>query len=109
MKIMIKVWIMIGGLLLNTSFADVIKDYRVDVTISDNGIIDVVETLEMDIDHEDVRLGIIRDIPKSYELHNTVVKTPLTVKSITRNGQPENYWVEEKGMYLRFIQGREKR
>lgn len=93
---MIKVWIVIGLLLLNTSFADVIKNYHVNVTILDNGIIDVVETLEMDIDHEDVRLGIIRDIPKSYELHNTVVKTPLTVKSITRNGQPENYWVEEK-------------
>lgn len=83
-------------LLLNSAFADVIKNYDVVITVLKSGKIDVVETIEMDIDHQDVRLGIIRNIPKTYAFRHKTVKTPIKVWSVTRNGLPENYWVEQK-------------
>ena len=81
-------------LLLNVAFADVIKNYHVDVTVLEDGKIDVEETIEMDIDHKDVRLGIIRDIPKSYAFRNKTVETSIKIVSVKRNGQPEKYLVE---------------
>ena len=88
---------LISWLILNTAVADIIKNYRVEVTVLEDGIIDVVETIEMDIDHKDVRLGIIRDIPSRYYMYKQEIKTPVDVLSVMRNGQPENYWVENYG------------
>lgn len=86
----------ISGLLIQTAVGDVIKNYHVDITVLDDGKIDVIETIEMDIDHDDIRLGIIRDIPERYYLYNKAVDTPVNVLSVTRNGAPENYWIERK-------------
>lgn len=85
------------GALLTITVADVIKNYDVNITVLEDGMIDVVETIEMDIDHQDVRLGIIRDIPNRYSMYKQEIKTPVNVLSIMRNGQPENYWVENYG------------
>lgn len=76
--------------------ADVIKNYHVDITVLEDGKIDVIETIAMDIDHEDIRLGIIRDIPEYYSLYKKLVHTPVNVLSVTRNGKPENYWIERR-------------
>ena len=44
-------YVFIGFFIFLPSMADVIKNYHVDVTVLENGSIDVIETIEMDIDH----------------------------------------------------------
>lgn len=83
-------------LFINFVSADVIKNYHVDITVLEDGKIDVIETIAMDIDHEDIRLGIIRDIPEYYSLYKKLVHTPVNILSVTRNGKPENYWIERR-------------
>lgn len=105
MRKIIHVICLISWLLLNTAVADIIKNYHVEVTVLEDGIIDVVETIEMDIDHKDVRLGIIRDIPSRYSMYKQEIETPIEVLSVTRNGEPENYWVEENGDLFEIYTG----
>ncbi|GAA5104009.1 DUF2207 domain-containing protein [Wohlfahrtiimonas larvae] len=91
--------------LLNISLADVIKNYDVNITVLEDGKIDVVETIEMNIDHKDVRLGIIRDIPSRYSMYKQEIETPIEVLSVTRNGESENYWVEDNGDLFEIYTG----
>lgn len=98
-------YVFIGFFIFLPSMADVIKNYHVDVTVLEDGSIDVIETIEMDIDHQDVRLGIIRDIPIYYYFGNSIVDTHVRVLSVTINGEPENYWIEAKGRMTEIFTG----
>lgn len=87
------------------AFADVIKNYHVDITVLEDGKIDVIETIEMDIGHQDIRLGIIRDIPRYYYLFQNKIETPVSVLSVKRNGQSENFWLESNSEAVEIFTG----
>lgn len=78
----------------NLASADVIKNYHVDITVLESGKIDVVETIDLDTEHDTFRLGLVREIPRQYRLLSQKITTPITVLSVTRDGKPENYWRE---------------
>ena len=87
------------------TFADAIKNYHVDITILEDGRLDVIERIVVNTQHEEVRLGITRDIPNFYKFLNKEVPTPINVLSVTRNDQPENYWVERNESYSKIFTG----
>lgn len=92
-------------LIFNTAFADEINRYHVDITVLENGKIDVIETLGVRTDHEMIKLGITREIPTVYYFMNKRVKTPVQVLSVTRNGKPENFWLENNSDYVEIFTG----
>lgn len=87
------------------SFADAIKNYHVDITVLEDGRLDVFEKIVINTQHEEIRLGITRDIPNFYKFLNKVVSTPINVLSVTRNGQPENFWIEQNGGHSKIFTG----
>lgn len=92
-------------LMIDTSYADHIDRYDSNITVLDDGTIDVVETIQISTNHEEIKLGITREIPTYYYFLSQQVKTPVTVLSVTRNGKPENFWLEKKGSYVEIFTG----
>ncbi len=104
----LRMGISISLLLLTTFsqvFADKIQDYHVDITILEDGIIDVVETIKVDTAHQEIRLGITRDIPLYYYLGKKKIETPVQLLSVTRNGEAENHWVERANSQFNILTG----
>ena len=93
---------------LSIAMADKIQDYHVDITILEDGKIDVVETIKIETKHDEIRLGITREIPVNYYLGKKEVSTPVKIISVTRNGKPENYWTVRKSNQLHILTGEEK-
>ncbi|MHC5226134.1 DUF2207 domain-containing protein [Ignatzschineria sp. LJL83] len=103
---MCSIWLLFVS--LSTAMADKIQDYHVDITILENGRIDVVETIKIETKLEEIRLGITREIPINYALGKKEVYTPVKIISVTRNGKPENYWTVRRSNNLQILTGEEK-
>lgn len=85
--------------------ADHIQHYDSNITVLEDGTIDVVETIQISSNHEEIKLGITRDIPTHYDFMNKKVKTPVKVLSVIRNGKPENFWTENREGYVEIFTG----
>lgn len=98
-------WLIICLGLLSITSADQIDRYDSNITVLEDGTIDVVETIQISTNHEAIKLGITREIPKSYYFMNKRVETPVSILSVTRNGQPENFWTENRNGNVEIFTG----
>ena len=85
--------------------ADQINAYDSNITVLEDGTIDVVEKIQISTNHEEIKLGITRDIPTHYYFMNKEVKTPVNVLSVMRNGKPENFWTQNNDGYVEIFTG----
>lgn len=90
---------------INVAQADQINAYDSNITVLEDGTIDVVETIQISTNHEEIKLGITRDIPTNFVFMSEIVETPVEILSVTRNGQPENFWTESKKNRFRILTG----
>lgn len=86
-------------------WADQIDRYDSNITVLEDGTIDVVEKIQISTNHEEIKLGITRDIPTHYYFMNKEVKTPVNVLSVMRNGKPENFWTQNNDGYVEIFTG----
>ena len=87
------------------AIADAIKNYDVTVNVLDDGTIDVMETILVSTNHDEIRLGITRDIPTDFVFMSEIVQTPVEVLSVTRNDRPENFRTESNKNSVRILTG----
>ena len=92
-------------LVINITQADQIDRYDSNITVLEDGTIDVVETIQISTNHEEIKLGITRDIPTHYYFMNKEVETPVNVLSVMRNGKPENFWTQNNDGYVEIFTG----
>jgi len=92
-------------LVINITQADQIDRYDSNITVLEDGTIDVVETIQISTNHEEIKLGITREIPTNYFFMNKNVKTPVNVLSVTRDGKPENFWTQNNDGYVEIFTG----
>jgi hypothetical protein len=81
-----------------------IRSFVTNVTLSPNGTVDVVETITVNAEGDQIRHGIYRDIPT--ELINpdkTRLRSSLHVISVSRDGRDENYSLENIGSGFKRI------
>jgi uncharacterized membrane protein YgcG len=80
-----------------------IRAFASDIALATDGSVDVIETIEVNAEGNEIRRGIYRDIPVVMldELGNRV-RPSLDVLSVTRNGEPEPYRVERMGDFKRI-------
>ncbi|MCX7545438.1 DUF2207 domain-containing protein [Marinicella gelatinilytica] len=86
--------------------AEKILSYDSDITLHVDGEIEVVETIQVQVEHNKIRRGIFRDFP-------TIYKTPMLTKStvgfevdrVLRNGNPEPYHTEPLALGVRVFIG----
>jgi uncharacterized membrane protein YgcG len=66
-----------------------------DVTVERNGDLDVVETIRVQAEGNEIRRGILRDFPTTYRDDNGAsVVVGFDVESVTRDGQDEPFAIE---------------
>ena len=76
--------------------AETITRFESELTVNADSSVSVVETLAVTAEGDQIKRGIFRDFPTRYtdpQGHDYVVG--FTVESVTRDGAPENFAVEE--------------
>ncbi|ODT48394.1 DUF2207 domain-containing protein [Devosia sp. 63-57] len=74
-----------------------------DVTLATDGSVQVVETLVVNAEGDQIRRGIFRDIPVTMLGDSgNKIRIALDVESVTRNGQAEQFDVEREGDFRRI-------
>ncbi|WP_246781986.1 DUF2207 domain-containing protein [Wohlfahrtiimonas chitiniclastica] len=102
-KIFQSAWMIVC--LLAVAYGDHIENYHVTVHLTNKGNIDVKETITIETDHEEVRRGIVRDIPTGFQLLQKPVETPVKVRHVLRDGRSEPYTLEHYDGGLRILTG----
>ncbi|MEM9999913.1 MAG: DUF2207 domain-containing protein [Pseudomonadota bacterium] len=65
-----------------------------DITVNADGSLQVIETIRVNAEGQQIRRGIFRDFPTVREENGREVSVPFSVLSVTRDGRAENYAVE---------------
>jgi uncharacterized membrane protein YgcG len=66
--------------------------FRSDIDVGADGTLTVTETIRVNAEGDDIRHGIYRDFPTSYQREGQRrVRVGFEVQSVTRDGQPEQY------------------
>ncbi len=74
---------------------EVIQSFNSAVRLGTNGTVDVIETITVRTEADQIRHGIYRDIPTQLiNADNSRLRSTLTVVEVKRDGQPEPYSVE---------------
>ncbi|HSM96567.1 MAG TPA: DUF2207 domain-containing protein [Rhizomicrobium sp.] len=73
-----------------------ITDYKSDITVARNGVLNVTETISVIAAGERINHGIYRDIPTTYtDKYGRTVRVRLDVMQVTRDGHDEPFDVED--------------
>lgn len=85
---------------------EVIEDFAVTLQVQTDGSLLVTERITVQAEGEQIKRGIYRDLPVSYELPLGLRKSgPITLLGVTRDGQPENVTTERTGAWVRYYLG----
>lgn len=84
--------------------AEEILSYHSDIIVQKDGALDITETIRVKAEGRSIRRGIFRDFPTRYEdRHGNAISVGFDVLSVSRNGAPERFSVED------FINGKRVR
>ena len=86
--------------------AEVIEDFAVTLQVQPDASLLVTERITVQAEGEQIRRGIYRDLPVSYEMALGLLKSgPITLLGVTRDGQTENVSTERNGAWVRYYIG----
>lgn len=72
-----------------------ITQFVSEIWIRADGTIDITETMDVNAEGGAIRRGIVRAFPTRYDADGFVRTVPFEVLSVTRNGKPEPYDIED--------------
>jgi len=91
------------GLTLAASAREEIRSFASDVTLSVDGTVRVIETIDVRAEGNAIRRGIYRDIPTVLVgPSGNKIRVSLDVQSVTRANAPEDFSVERMGNFQRI-------
>jgi hypothetical protein len=105
-------WIAVALLALASFFAlalpatarEEIRSFTTNTTLRTDGSVEVVETIAINVEGDDIRRGIFRDIPTQLiNPDNTRLRSDLRVLEVLRDGRPEPYDVSNLGVGFKRI------
>ncbi len=104
---------LLRGLLLSlcllplwASATEVIEDFAVTLHVQRDGSLEVTERITVQAEGEQIRRGIYRDLPVSYELPLGLLRSsPITLSGVTRDGEPESVSTEHNRAWVRYYIG----
>ena len=96
-------FLLLTGLAGAASAAEEIRSFDVRIDVGANGTLDVTEEIVVNAEGNQISRGIFRDIPLRYEdASGRTRQVRLEVQSVTRDGRPEPYTVEQGSGVLRI-------
>jgi uncharacterized membrane protein len=86
------------ALALPATAREEIRSFTTNTTLRVNGSVEVVETIEVNVEGDEIRRGIYRDIPTHLiNPDNTRLRSDLRVIEVLRDNKPEPYSVDNIG------------
>jgi uncharacterized membrane protein YgcG len=83
-----------------TGAAEQIRSYDVGIEILQDGAIEVIETIRVTVEGDQIKRGIIRDFPVQYtESDGRISQASFEVLRVRRNGNSEPYRQSTSGIY----------
>jgi len=82
-----------------------ILDYHSDVTVDPSGAMDVVETIRVVAEGQQIDHGIYRDFPTKYRSGLGQIEVPFSVVSVRRDGSNEPWHTKEESNGVRVYVG----
>ncbi len=80
---------------ISANAQEVIKSFSSNITLMENGSVDVVETITVKAEGKSIRRGIFRDIPTVLRNNDgSIIRSDLTVTSILKDGKTEPYFTD---------------
>lgn len=80
---------------LSAQAEETIANFQSDVTVNQDASLDVVETIAVNSEGNEIRHGIFRDFPTNYKDRNSLaIRVDFTVQDVSRDGAAENYAIE---------------
>ncbi len=87
---------------------EVIEQYRSDITVARDGTLHVAETIKVRAEGDQIKRGIYRDFPLTFEdADGKVHEVGFKLLSVTRDGKPEPHFTQSEGEYIRIYAGEE--
>jgi uncharacterized membrane protein YgcG len=78
-----------------------ILSWRSDIAVRADGALDVVETIRVNAEGNQIQHGIFRDFPTTYGKDGRRVRVGFDVSGVERDGQPEPFDIERGGNGVR--------
>ncbi|QLF69563.1 DUF2207 domain-containing protein [Peteryoungia desertarenae] len=86
--------------------AEVIRDYHADIVVEPDATLEVIETITVNAEGDQIRRGIFRDFPLYAQDENGLRrKVDFELLSVERDGQPEPYHTESIAGGIRIYAG----
>ncbi len=83
-----------------------VLDFNSDITVNEDGSLDVIETIRVNAEGSVIRRGIFRDIPMRQVTQTGLWdKNGFTIRSIKHNGSKAKYQTEWNGNFIRIYIG----
>ncbi|MFZ0791937.1 MAG: DUF2207 domain-containing protein, partial [Chromatiaceae bacterium] len=102
------------GLLVLAAFvaparaAEEILLFQSDIAIGQDGVLTVTETIQVNSEGQQIRRGIFRDIPNSFQdARGRIRRNSFDLISVLRDGEPDGYRIERGSNFLRIYIGKE--
>jgi uncharacterized membrane protein YgcG len=100
-------WLALAGLFLAAAVGaqERIVAFRSDVSVAADGALTVTETIDVRVEGQQIKRGILRDFPTQYrDRAGNKVRVPFDVIGVTRDGAAETYALETlaNGMRIRI-------
>lgn len=99
----------LGYAALPASARERILSYHSDIQMHSDGVLDVIETIEVRAEGKSIRRGIYRDFPTRYRDRNgDRVVVDFEVMSVLRDGKAEPWFTEERANGVRINTGNDR-
>jgi uncharacterized membrane protein YgcG len=87
---------------------EVIERFASDVTVASDGTLSVVETIRVYAERDQIKRGIFRDFPLTFEdADGTVREVGFELLGVARDGRPEPHFTQRQGESIRIYAGEE--
>jgi uncharacterized membrane protein YgcG len=104
MRVVLLALLAVATLALPAVAREEIRSYTTNTTLRTDGSVEVVETIAINAEGDEIRRGIYRDIPTQLiNPDNTRLRSTLTVLEVKRDGRDEPYVLENLGSGFKRI------
>ncbi len=87
---------------------EVIDHFDVEVTVQPDGVLDVIETIQVEAEGNQIRHGIFRDFPLTFvDENDSVHRVSFSIRGIARDGRPEPYHTASNNDGIRIYIGQQ--
>lgn len=108
-KINLLIFTILLSFLSSNAFArEEILVHHSNIKVNEDASIEVFESIAVNVENYNINLGIYRDYNTTYKMDGKEYKTPIEIIAVYRNGNPENFWVENHSGKIRLQIGAEQ-